>query len=283
MKTSTQLKAHLRNFSKKTNVEVEILLRNFMLERFLERVSISEYRNNFILKGGLLIAAIVGIDTRSTMDMDATIKEQTLSSDEITIICEKILSIEIEDGVELSFRGIEQIREESDYPGYRVSIEAKLDKTRQILKVDITTGDYITPKAIEYKFKLMFEEREINILAYNLETVLAEKYETTITRGITNTRMRDLYDIYVLINTQSYDSDTFRAALQNTIKKRDTAEQMSGAAETIQMIAESEIMIDLWRRYQAKYFYAADISWDMVIGAVTALSAKTKPEYISEQ
>jgi hypothetical protein len=249
-----------------------------MLERFLERVSISEYRSNFILKGGLLIAAIVGIDTRSTMDMDATIRGQTLSSDEIVMICKKILSIEIEDGVELSFRSIEEIRVESDYPGYRVSIEAKLDKTRQTLKVDITTGDYVTPKEIEYKFKLMFEEREINILAYNLETVLAEKYETTITRGITNTRMRDLYDIYILISTQPYDADIFRTALQKTIEKRDTTEQMSDAVETIRLITESEIMIDLWRRYQAKYSYASDISWDMVIGAVKSLSTKAMPK-----
>ena len=201
MKTSTQLKALLRNLSKKTNAEAEILLRNFMLERFLERVSISEYRKNFILKSGMLIASMVGIDTRSTMDMDATIKGQKLTAEEISAVCTNILSVHIDDGVDLNLRDIEEIREEADYPGYRVSIEARLDKTRQTLKVDITTGDYVTPKEIEYRFKLMFEDREINILAYNLETVLAEKLETIITRGITNTRMRDFYDIYILINT----------------------------------------------------------------------------------
>ena len=272
MKTSTQLKALLRNLSKKSNVEAEILLRNFMLERFLERVSISEYRNNFILKGGMLIAAMVGIDTRSTMDMDANIKGQNLTADEVTDICTNILSVDIDDGVELTLRGIEEIREEADYPGYRVSIDAKLDKTRQTMKVDITTGDYVTPKEVEYTFKLMFEDREISILAYNLETVLAEKFETTIARGVLNTRMRDFYDIYILTNTQPYEAEIFKAALHKTVEKRHTTKQMSDVAGTIHMIAESEIMTDLWRRYQTRYSYAADVSWDMVIKAVNILA-----------
>ena len=272
MKTSTQLKALLRNLSKKSNVEAEILLRNFMLERFLERVSISEYRNNFILKGGMLIAAMVGIDTRSTMDMDANIKGQNLTADEVTDICTNILSVDIDDGVELTLRGIEEIREEADYPGYRVSIEARLDKTRQTMKVDITTGDYVTPKEVEYTFKLMFEDREISILAYNLETVLAEKFETTIARGVLNTRMRDFYDIYILTNTKPYEADIFKAALHKTVEKRHTTKQMSDVAGTIHMIAESEIMTDLWRRYQTRYSYAADVSWDMVIKAVNFLA-----------
>ena len=278
MKTSTQLKALLRNLSKNSNVKAEILLRNFMLERFLERVSISEYRNNFILKGGMLIAAMVGIDTRSTMDIDASIKGQKLATEEISTICTNILGVQIDDGVELNLRGIEEIREEADYPGYRVSIDARLDKTRQTLKVDISTGDYVTPKEVEYRFKLMFENREIRILAYNLETVLAEKMETIITRGITNTRMRDFYDIYILTNTQPYDSGTFRAALHKTAEKRKTTEQVSDATGTIQMIADSEIMTNLWRRYQTRYTYAADISWDMVITAVKILVKKALEE-----
>ena len=198
MKTSTQLKALVRNLSRKSNVGAEILLRNFMLERFLERIAVSDYRCNFILKGGMLIAAIVGIDTRTTMDMDATIKAQTLTASEITAIVEEILRTPIDDGVEFTLRGIEEIHEEADYPGYRVSIAAVLDKTRQMLKVDITIGDFVTPREIEYSFKLMFEDRTISILAYNLETVLAEKFETVVTRGVTNTRMRDFYDIYIL-------------------------------------------------------------------------------------
>jgi len=273
VKTSTQLKALIRNLSKKSNIGAEILLRNFMLERFLERVSVSEYRRNFILKGGMLIAAMVGIDIRSTMDMDASIKGQRLTEEDVVKIFKEIIDIPLDDGVDLNYRGIEEIREEADYPGYRVSIDAKLDKTRQTLKVDITAGDYVTPREIEYKFKLMFEDREISVFAYNVETVLAEKIETTITRGIANTRMRDFYDIYILTSVQPYDAGIFKAALQKTIEKRETAEQMSDVAGTIQMIAESQIMIDLWRRYQEKYSYAADISWDMVISAIRKLSS----------
>lgn len=276
MKTSTQLKALVRNLSKKLNVEAEILLRNFMMERFLERIAASEYRNNFILKGGMLIAAMVGIDSRTTMDMDATIKGQTLSASEITTIVEEILCTSVDDDVEFTLRGIEEIREEADYPGYRVSIGAVLDKTRQMLKVDITTGDFVTPREIEYSFKLMFEDRTIRILAYNLETVLSEKFETAVTRGVTNTRMRDFYDIYILTTTQAFDADTFRAALQKTVEKRGTAEQMTDMSEAITMIEASPVMIDLWEKYRKKYTYADDVTWQMAISALRVLAGKTE-------
>lgn len=274
MKTSTQLKALVRNLSKKSNVEAEILLRNFMLERFLERIAASKYKHNFILKGGMLIAAMVGIDTRTTMDMDATIKGQTLTATEIATIIEDILATPVDDGVEFSMRGIEEIREEADYPGYRVSIGAVLDKTKQTLKIDITTGDFVTPREIEYSFKLMFEDRTISIMAYNLETVLAEKFETVVTRSVTNTRMRDFYDIYILTTTQQFNSDTFRAALQKTVEKRGTSKQMGDMADAIQTVAESPIMLDLWQRYQKKYSYAADVTWEMAVGAVKGLVEK---------
>jgi len=275
MRTSTQLKALIRNLSKELNVEAEILLRNYMLERFLERIAVSTYNDIFILKGGMLIAAMVGINTRTTMDMDATIKGQTLSESGITAIIKDVLKAQIDDGVLFFFQSIEEIREEADYPGYRVSIGAIFDKTRQILKIDITTGDLITPREIEYNFKLMFEDRTISIMAYNLETVLAEKFETCITRGVTNTRMRDFYDIYILTTTHSYDTNIFNAALDKTAEKRHTTEQMSaGIADTITVIKENETMDDLWQRYQKKYFYAADISWTMVISAVKALAEK---------
>lgn len=273
MRTSTQLKALIRNLSKESKVEAEILLRNFMLERFLERIAVSDYKYSFILKGGMLIAAMVGIDARSTMDMDATIKGQTLSITELRAIIEKILKIHIDDGAIFSFNGIEEIQEEANYPGYRVSIGAVFDKTRQMLRIDITTGDIVTPKEIEYTFKLMFEDRTISIMAYNLETVLAEKFETIITRGVTNTRMRDFYDVYILINTYAFDAKTFRSALYKTAEKRGTTGQISrGTMNTIDFIMENETMVNLWQKYQNKYFYSADISWVMVINAVKTLA-----------
>lgn len=273
MRTSTQLKALIRNLSKRLNVEAEILHRNFMMECFLERIAVSDYKHNFILKGGMLIAAMVGIDTRTTMDMDATIKGLTLSKSELADIIEDILKIQIEDGAEFSFRGIEEILEEADYPGYRVSIGATFDKTRQMLKIDITTGDPVTPREIEYDYKLMFGDRTISIMAYNLETVLAEKFETIITRGVTSTRMRDFYDIYVLTNTRTFDANIFKTALVKTSEKRGTINQMSiGTIDTIDFIMKNDIMADLWQKYQKKYFYAADITWAMVINAVKNLA-----------
>jgi predicted nucleotidyltransferase component of viral defense system len=267
-----QLKALIRNLSQKTNVEAEIILRNFMLERFLERVTFSKYKHKFILKGGMLIAAMVGIDARTTMDMDATIKGQTLGASEITVAIEEILRAPIDDGVEFSVAGIEEIREESDYPGYRVSIGAVLDKTRQTLKIDIATGDCVTPKEIEYNFKLMFEDRSISIMAYNVETILAEKFETVIARGVANTRMRDFYDIHILTSTQIFDVGIFRAALQKTAEKRGTACQMPDMCDTIAMLAENGILADRWAKYSKKYSYAGGVTWQMAIDTVKALA-----------
>ena len=277
MKTSTQLKALVRNLSKAKNIEAEIILRNFMLERFLERISISDYKHNFILKGGMLIAAMVGIDTRTTMDLDATIKGQTLTETQITEIIAGILSVPIDDSIQFAFRRLEEIHEEADYPGYRVSVEAIMDKTRQTLHIDITTGDFVTPREIEYSFKLMFEDRSISILAYNLETVLAEKFETIITRGLTNTRMRDFYDIYILTKTQSVNVKTFMAALATTAQRRKTSEQITEADRTIEQIAGNEILVNLWSRYQKKYSYAADVTWEAAIGALRSLHRITPP------
>jgi hypothetical protein len=171
MKTSTQLKALIRNLSKDKGIKAEILLRNFMFERLLERIAVSEYKNQFILKGGMLIASIVGIEARSTMDIDATIRGFKLTEEELKAVFEKILSIPLDDGVSMTLRKLENIRDDAEYPGIRASINAVLDKTRQTVKVDITTGDRITPHAVEYPLKLMLEDRSINILTYNLETV----------------------------------------------------------------------------------------------------------------
>jgi len=274
MKTSTQLKALVRNLSKEKNVEAEIILRNFMLERLLERIAISKYKDNFILKGGMLIAAMVGIDTRTTMDLDATIKVRALDEAGVSAIISDILDIPADDDVSFTLKEIREIHEEADYPGYRVSIEAVLDKTRQTLKVDITTGDFVTPKEVEYSFKLMFEDRTISIMAYNLETVLAEKFETAITRGLTNTRMRDFYDIYILTATQPLNTNTFRAALEKTVEKRHTTAQMAGPEGVIRTIAASDAMDQLWKRYQKKYSYANDITWGMAMEALHKLAER---------
>ena len=206
-KNRAQLKAWIKNMSAKVDVNENIILQNYMLERLLERISVSKYKYKFILKGGMLISAIVGIDMRNTLDMDATIKGFDLKKDNLENILGDIFKIDLNDGVIFEFRGIKEIRQEDEYGGYRVSLDAKFDKLFIPMKLDITTGDVITPKEIKYKFDLMFENRSIEILAYNMETVIADKFETIISRNVDTTRARDFYDIYILWTTQQKNFD----------------------------------------------------------------------------
>jgi predicted nucleotidyltransferase component of viral defense system len=277
MKTSAQLKALIRNLSKDKSVQAEIILRNFMLERLLERISLSPFRDKFILKGGMLVAAMVGIDTRSTMDMDATIRGIPFSETALEEAMKEILACPINDGVKMTLKGFENIRDESEYPGIRVSIEAVLDKTRQIMKVDITTGDKITPQAMEYSFKLLFENRSISILAYNIETVLAEKLETILSRGTTSTRMRDYYDVYILtiLRTKDINWGLFPEAFRNTAEKRGSYNRLLETGhDNMNEIERSPVLAELWSRYQKKNSYADGLTWVQMIASVKELYIK---------
>ncbi len=273
MRTSTQLKALIRNKSQEKNVEAEILLRNFMLERFLERMSVSKYKNNFILKGGILISSLVGMDTRTTMDLDASLKRYHLSELELTRIIEDIIAIEIDDNVVFEFRSIESIRDEADYEGFRVALKAKLDRTWQTIKLDISAGDPITPKEIRHEMKLLLEERNIEILAYNLETVLSEKYETIAARGLTNTRMRDFYDIYILTKTQksNIDKEILENAIEKTASKRGTMAQIIEAEKTIALLENDDHMKIQWVRYRQNNSYVGTLTWETVMIALKEL------------
>lgn len=230
IKTSRQLKALVRNLTKGDSLQAQIIMRNYVMERFLERISLSKYRNNFILKGGMLVSAMVGLDTRSTMDIDTTIKNMPLSVENAREMIEEIIAVPIDDGMTFSIKSVGEIMDEAEYTGVRVNLEATLETMRTPLKVAISTGDIITPREVLYTFKLMFEERTISILAYNLETVLAEKMETVIARGVANTRLRDYYDLYILQNeyTHAISMEQFKAAFLATCKKRNS----------IQLIAE---------------------------------------------
>lgn len=189
--TSRQLKALVRNMSKGNSAKAQVIIRNYVMERFLERLSLSPYRSNLILKGGTLVAAMVGLDNRSTMDVDTTVKGMDLSAESVREIIGGITAVEIDDGMTFEIEGIESIMDEADYPGIRVMMMAMLETMRTPLNIDFSTGDVITPHEVTYSFNLMFEERAISILAYNLETILAEKLETLLSRGTANTRMRD--------------------------------------------------------------------------------------------
>jgi predicted nucleotidyltransferase component of viral defense system len=198
IKTARQLKDLIRNLSKDKSADAQILMRNYMMERFLERISLSEYRDKFILKGGMLVAAMVGLDARSTMDIDATVKGATVDIEDVENMIASIISVPVDDGVGFRVKRISEIMDEAEYPGIRVSMETEFDGVITPLKIDISTGDAITPREVRYSFKLMLEDRSIEILAYNLETVLAEKLETVVSRATTNTRMRDFYDLHIL-------------------------------------------------------------------------------------
>ena len=265
--TAKQLKDLIRNLSKKKSADAQILMRNYMMERFLERISFSKYQDRFILKGGMLVAAMVGLDARATMDIDATIKGADVNVEAIEEMILEIISVPIEDGVAFRIKQVTEIMDEAEYPGVRVSMETEFDGVRTPLKIDISTGDVITPKEIRYSLKLMLEDRSINIWAYNLETVLAEKLETVISRNITNTRMRDFYDIHILLKlyVNTLDKTTLSNALQATAKKRQTVRHLSDAQEIFEEVQNDSNMQKLWKAYQKKFSYASDISWETVM------------------
>ncbi len=264
--TSKQMKDLLSNMSKKTGINAQILQRNYMMERLLERIARSEYKNNFILKGGMLVAAMVGIDSRSTMDMDASIKNLELSADSIRLILEKIITLDIGDDVSMSIKEINEIREEFEYSCFRVSLEAQVGNASIPMKVDISTGDSITPREVAYQFDLLLENRTIEVWAYNLETILAEKLETILSRDIANTRMRDFYDVYILVLTRYRDinMNILKNALEQTAARRGTELDYSALPTDINRILKDEGVARLWTNYQKKFPYAKDISWKQV-------------------
>ena len=278
IKTSKQLKDLIRNLSKKKSADAQILMRNYMMERFLERISISKYQDKFILKGGMLVAAMVGLDARATMDIDATIKGADVNVEAVEKIISEIVSVSLEDGVAFQIKQISEIMDEADYPGVRVSMETTFDGVRTPLKIDISTGDIITPKEIQYNFKLMLEERSIDVWAYNLETVMAEKLETLISRNVTNTRMRDFYDIYILLQLygNTLNTKVLGEALQATAKKRETEYHLKDAQEIFDEVQNDSNMQKLWKSYQKKFSYAVDISWQMVMESARELYRMSK-------
>ena len=275
IKTARQLKDLIRNLSKDKSADAQILMRNYMMERFLERISLSEYRDKFILKGGMLVAAMVGLDARSTMDIDATVKGATVGIEEVENMIASIISVPVDDGVEFRVKRISEIMDEAEYPGIRVSMETEFDGVITPLKIDISTGDAITPREVRYSFKLMLEDRSIEIWAYNLETVLAEKLETVVSRATTNTRMRDFYDIYILeqLHGNTLNPQILHDALWATAHKRGTERHLAEAAEVFEEVENSSVMQKLWESYRRKFSYAADLEWSIIMGAVRGLYA----------
>ena len=247
-----QLKAIIKNMAKEKHISAQLVMQNFMLERLLERISVSSYKSNFILKGGFLIAAMVGLDTRATMDMDATIKGVSVNENTIRQMVEEICQIGLDDEVSFSFCSIGEIREGDEYTGYRVHLTANYPPMAVPLKLDITTGDKITPREMEYSFKLLLEDRSISVLAYNLETVMAEKLETIISRGDQNTRPRDFYDVCILAKLQqsNINPEFLKQALTATSNKRGSSDIIGKYRKIMDSVKESKVMQEQWIGYQ---------------------------------
>jgi predicted nucleotidyltransferase component of viral defense system len=259
-----QLKAFIKNKAAEKNIAAQLVMQNYVLERLLERISLSPYKRNFILKGGFLISAIVGLDTRATMDLDTTIKGFDLTHETIRSIFEEVCKVQVMDDVSFEILGTADIRENGDYPGIRVNMKANYSPISVPLTVDVTTGDKITPREIEYTFSPMFDERQISIMAYNLETVLSEKIETVVSRGIANTRPRDYYDIYILwkIRSDKIKPDVLKKALEKTAEKRGSLEVLSRYDSIFSDVLASRQMGNFWTKYQSEFDYAKDVSFE---------------------
>lgn len=271
--TPEQIKGRIKSVAKQNNADARTLMRIYMMERFLERLTQSEYRDNFIIKGGILVTAMIGVAHRSTMDIDTSMKNLNLSAEDALRVVNQVKDIDLDDGVSFEVKDVSNIMDEMEYPGIRVTMNANVGRLITPLKIDISTGDVITPRAIEFNYDLLLEDRSIKLWSYNLETILAEKLQTVLARGILNTRMRDFYDIRMLVDTyeDKVNKAVLKDALAATCKKRGTDNLQEQAEEIVKIIEADEQIQVLWRAYQKKYSYAADIDYASVIRGVRKL------------
>ena len=273
MSNAMSLKAKIRNIAKQKNIPAQVILQNYMFERLLVRLSASEYKEKFVIKGGMLVAAIVGLDNRATMDMDATLKNLPLTPESIRSALEDVCNIVFDDGIVFAIGTISPIREDDIYGGYRVMMNAKFDTLLTPLSIDISTGDVITPHAVQYSFSEIFDDEKSYVLwAYNIETVMAEKVETILRRGVFNTRPRDFYDAYILTTTQKFDKTVFADALKATANHRGTTQQIADIPSILHNIEESPELKTMWEKYRRQFAYAADIEYGQIMTVLKNLT-----------
>ena len=274
IKNKDSLKAKASNLAKQTNIPNKYIIQNFMFEALLKRISNSIYKDKFIIKGGLLLSSIFGVNLRSTMDLDTTIKGLPLNKSTITKVITEIINIDLKDNITFEIENIKDIREEDLYSGYNVNLKADFDGLKTNLMIDITTGDIITYKEVEFKYNTLFDNDTINIMTYNYETIIAEKFESIISRNIDNTRMKDYYDLYMFVNLKWNDinKETLRKAIINTSKNRETLSYIENANEYIDLIEDDSELKLLWNNYQKNYEYAKDISFEDTIKSIKIIS-----------
>ena len=268
------IKGKIRSLAEKKNLKSQEVLQIYFFERFLERLSKSQYKNNFVIKGGFLISSLIGIENRTTMDMDTTIRGIALKEERIKEIVEEIININVDDGIKFEIKDISYIREEDEYENFRISLIANVGKTKNPMKLDLTTGDAITPREIEYTYPCIFNKEDIKIMAYPLETIVAEKYETIIRRNITTTRVRDFYDLYTLykLKKDEINYKILKEAIERTSNKRGSQEIIKDYEEIIKDIKEDSYLSSLWEVYLSENKYIGDLKFDKVVGVVTILS-----------
>lgn len=270
---SQALKDKLRNISNKNNISINILIRFYMYEKFLERLSISKYKDNFVIKGGFYLSTLFGIENRTTMDIDVALKKVQMNEHKLKIIIEQIIQIDLNDGVIIKLDSISKIRQEDEYGGFRFTLKCYLENIKEQFHFDIATGDPITPKEIKYKYKSLFEEKDLKLWAYTIETVLAEKLQTILSRNILGSRMKDYYDIYLITNLMKYNVDTvvLKKAIYNTFKKRHSLECIKNSNNILNNIIEDNNMEKKWKAYQRKYDYAKNIEFNIIINEIKEL------------
>ena len=263
------LKAKINNYAKANQIPAQVILQNVMFERFLERLSKSEFRDKFVLKGGVLISALVGLNTRVTMDLHITLRKLSLTDKQISEAIRIITEVELDDEVFFKIKSIAPIRKDDVYGGYRVKMDAIFEDIVTPLSIDVSTGDVITPYAVEYEIiGTLDEDVQISLWGYNIETVLAEKIETILSRGATNTRPRDFYDIYILNSEKEYSPAVFREALKATSEHRGSSEKIRDIESIIEAIEGSDVLRNLWEKYRKKFKYAEEIAFEDTIYAI---------------
>ena len=262
-----KIKLKAKELEDKYNINYYESLQRFMFERILERISVSEYQDNFILKGGLLLAAMFGVENRTTKDMDTTIIGIDILKDKMVSVLNKILSINLNDGVKFDLVNISDIREEDEYGGNKYHITGRVNNTKVNLEIDISTGDKVTPRELKFKYPLLFENRSILINSYNIETILAEKLETVLRRGKYNSRMKDYYDIYFFLTKlrNAFDINILKDAINNTFTKRESFEYLNDYSQIIKSIIDSDRIKTNWNSYSKKNSYAKNIEVDQIM------------------
>jgi predicted nucleotidyltransferase component of viral defense system len=279
IKNKDSLKVKVSNLALSTNIPNKYLIQSFMFEALLKRISVSKYKDKFIIKGGLLLSSIFGVNLRSTMDLDTTIKGLPLDRTTITKVVNEIISIDLKDNIKLEIENIKDIREEELYSGFNINLKAEFDGLRTNLMIDITTGDVITYKEVQFEYKTLFDNEIVNIMTYNYETIIAEKFEAIISRNIDNTRMKDYYDLYMFVNLKWNDIDKtiLRKAIFNISEKRETLNYIENADKYIELINEDSKLKSLWKNYQNNYAYAKDISFENTIAAIKVINGVIVP------